>query len=128
MLDRFYKKFPGGAIQRNHIFWVDSSNPTVVYTKVSDGYEPEMIDLRCRTQVADGNREQELNSYILKQVSAPGLKEIKQVELYSKFRKFVPVEFRDEICPRPSEQVLQNIKKARSEKAKERTTRKRRAS
>jgi hypothetical protein len=38
------------------------------------------------------------------------------------------VEFQDEICPRPLEQVLQNIKKARIEKAKERTTRKRRAS
>jgi len=41
--------------------------------------------------------------------------------MYSKFRKFVPVEFRDEICPRPSQQVLENIKKARSEKAKARS-------
>ena len=87
-----------------------------------------MIDLKCCKVVANRNGQQELSRYILKQVAAPGLKEIKQVELYSKFRKFVPVEFRDEICPRPSEQVLQNIKKARSEKAKERTTRKRRAS
>jgi hypothetical protein len=70
---------------RNHIFWVDSSNPTTVYTKVSDGYEPEMIDSKCSKVVADRNREQELSRYVLKQVAAPGLKEIKQVELYSKF-------------------------------------------
>ncbi len=39
------------------------------------------------------------------------MREIKQVELWSKFRKFVPQEFQDEICPRPSDEVLKNIKK-----------------
>jgi hypothetical protein len=83
-----------------------------------------MIDLKCCKVVANRNGQQELSRYILKQVAAPGLKEIKQVELYSQFQKFAPVKFWDEICLRPSEQVLQNIKKARSEKTKERTKRK----
>ena len=99
MLDRFYKKFPGGAIQRNHVFWVDSLNPTKIYTKVSDGKDIETIEMKTSKVVRDNDRERQLTRYVLQPIAAPGLKEIKQVELYSKFRKFVPHQFRDEICP-----------------------------
>jgi hypothetical protein len=46
----------------------------------------------------------------------PGLKEIKQVELYQKWRKFVPDEFQDEICPKPSDEVLNKIKEEKRKK------------
>jgi hypothetical protein len=104
MLDKFYKKFPGGTIQRNHVFWVDDSNPTTMYTKISDEAEVETINLKASQHYS--NRAQSLQRHVLTPIPAPGLKDIKQVELYTKFRKFVPVEFRDEICPRPSQQVL----------------------
>ena len=42
----------------------------------------------------------------LKQVKAPGMKPIKEVELYKKWRKHVPEEYQDEICPKPSDEVL----------------------
>ena len=41
---------------------------------------------------------------------------MKQVELYRKWRPLVPEEFRDEICPKPSDQILEIVKKERSEK------------
>ena len=121
MLDLLYKKFPPGMIQRNHIFWVDDSNPTKMHIKVSDEAEIEVFDFKK----SNVQRHDILNSR-LTPIPAPGLKEIKQVELYSKFRKFVPLEFQDEICPRPSQQVLENIKKSRSEKTKARSTAKKR--
>jgi hypothetical protein len=103
---------------------VEDSNPTIIYTKVSDDADVEVLDLKVLVQ----NRDRSLQRHVLTPIPAPGLKEIKQVEMYSKLRKFVPEEFRDEICPRPSQQVIDNIKKTRSEKAKARNIRRRRSS
>jgi hypothetical protein len=124
MLDKFYQKFPPGTFQRNHVFWVEDSNPTTIYTKVSGEADVEVLNLAVPLQ----NRDRSLQRHVLTLIPAPGLKEIKQVEMYSKFRKFVPEEFQDEICPRPSQQVIDNIKKTRSEKAKARNVRRRRSS
>ena len=33
LLDNFYKPFPAGAVQGNPVFWVESTNPTVMFTK-----------------------------------------------------------------------------------------------
>jgi hypothetical protein len=43
----------------------------------------------------------------------PGIKEIKQVEPYSKWRKFLPEEFRDVTCPKPDEDLMERQKGAR---------------
>ncbi len=53
------------------------------------------------------------------------MKGIKLVELYTKWRKFVPAEFADEIRPKPPDEVLENVQKARSDKNKERAAKKR---
>jgi len=124
LFDIFYDKFPPSKIQQNHIFWVEDVDPTKMYLKRSDEADFEKIDFK-KSFVADRTRQ--LQSYIMTAVEAPGLKEIKQVELWSKFRKFVPPEFQDEICPRPSDEVLKNIKKNRSQKTNARNARKRQA-
>ncbi len=116
-MDVYYKKFPAGTIQCNHLFWVEDSNPTTIYTKISNkADEVEAIDLKTMVR----NR-QNLPSHVLNPLPTPGLKEIKQVEMYAKIQKFVPHEYRDEICPRPTDEVFANIKKQRSEKAKARS-------
>ena len=35
LFDRYYKKFPSGTIQKNHVFWVDCLNPTTMVTQIS---------------------------------------------------------------------------------------------
>ena len=47
----------------------------------------------------------------------PGLTAIKQCELYNEWRKIVPDEFKDITCPRPSDEVLNKVRKERNEKA-----------
>jgi hypothetical protein len=37
----------------------------------------------------------------LEEDSRPGIPDIKQVELFSKWRKFVPEELQEVICPKP---------------------------
>jgi len=49
--------------------------------------------------------------YKFKQLLQPGLKDIKRVELYKKWHPFVPVEFQDEICPQPPENVIKKVQK-----------------
>ena len=46
-----------------------------------------------------------------------GLKAIKQVELYTKWRKMVPEEFRDTICPKTSDLVIKEVKEEKRKKS-----------
>jgi len=45
---------------------------------------------------------------------------IKMVELWKKWGKFVPLEFREELCPKPSDDVIKRVSKDRSTKSTER--------
>jgi hypothetical protein len=49
----------------------------------------------------------------------PGLRDIKQMELYVNYRKLVPEAFWDALCPKPSDEVLQKHKKERNVKLKQ---------
>ena len=62
--------------------------------------------------------ENNLKNQTPEQEQSPGLAEIKQVEVFTKWRTFVPEEVRDEICPKPSQHVLDKIKNERKEKNK----------
>ncbi len=124
LLDWFYKPFPAGTVQSNHVFWVDSATPSVGFTKETAD-EPTISFNFCNDKfVTRENRVQELKQFPLKPVAAPGMKEIKQVELYTKWRKFVPAEFSDEICPKPSDEILEKVQKERSAKNRERNAKK----
>jgi hypothetical protein len=124
LLDNFYKPFPAGAVQGNHVFWVESTNPTVMFTKETAEEPTIPIQFRNDKVVCREERQQQLKQLPLQSVPAPGMKPIKQVELYTKWRKFVPAEFADEICPKPHDDILKKVQEARSEKNRERNARK----
>jgi hypothetical protein len=48
----------------------------------------------------------------------PGLRDIKQVELWKKYRPLVPEEFRDELCPMPPKEILDGEKNRKNMKSK----------
>ena len=49
---------------------------------------------------------------------APGIKEIKQVELYTKWRKLIPEQFQNIICPKPANDIINRVKKNKADRAK----------
>ena len=49
---------------------------------------------------------------------APGIKEIKQVELYTKWRKLIPEQFQNIICPKPADDIIKRVKKNKADRAK----------
>jgi hypothetical protein len=125
LLDRFYNSFPGGSVQGNHVFRVESSKPTTVFTKETSLEPTITLNFRNDKFVRKEDRLMELKNYVLKPVTAPGMKPTKQVELYTKWHKFVPAEFQDEICPRPTQEVLANVQESRKKKNRERNAQKR---
>ena len=54
------------------------------------------------------------------ELEPPGIKPIKQAELFKKWRQFVPVQFQNEICPNPGTELLNAVAKEKSEKRKNR--------
>ena len=60
----------------------------------------------------------------IEEVPYPGLKPIKQIEMYKKWRDIVPIEYWEEICPKPSDELLKthneelNAKRAKKYAAK----------
>jgi hypothetical protein len=77
--------------------------------------------------VPHNNRFSILQTIVAPVLPRPGIKPIKQVELYKKWRPFIPSQFRDEIYPRPSDEVIASVKNDRNKKAREGTAKKRRS-
>jgi hypothetical protein len=64
----------------------------------------------------------EIGAYMIETLKPPGLRPIKQVELWKKFRPFVPRQYWDELCPRPrdrpKDEVIAQVKDDTSQKRK----------
>ena len=65
----------------------------------------------------------ERNSILMQQptplyLTIPGLQEIKQVELWPKYRPLVPEKFGEECCPKPAKEVIDREKNKKKAKGK----------
>ena len=49
---------------------------------------------------------------------APGIVDIKQVELYTKWRKLIPDQYQDIICPKPDDHIIIKVKRDKAKRAK----------
>ena len=91
------------------MFWVEKDQPTVIRSKAwrdSPENEPQHLRLVSNT---DEVRREEMCDTEMTPLNPPGLPEMKQVDLYFKFRPFVPDEYKDNICPKPPDDVIQRI-------------------
>jgi hypothetical protein len=71
-----------------------------------------------RGHVLGPSRTAEIGAYTIETVKPPGLRPIKQVELWKKFPPFVLWQYWDELCPRPSDNVIAQVKDDTSQKRK----------
>ena len=124
-LNKFYKKLEGGSVAVNHIFTAQHDNPTRLLVK-RDNIEGTVVTTQELAKKLGGdNRKQLLRDYNIPVIPDPGIPEIKQVELYNKFRPLLPKEYQDMTCPHPGDAILNKIKNERNEKARYRASRKR---
>ena len=79
--------------------------------------EQDLLKLKASASSHErGTRTRRLNFSSPIIIEYEGLKPIKQVELFTKWRPMIPEEFRDEICPRPSDDVYDLVKTEKAAK------------
>lgn len=115
MLDIFYKNFKPGTIQKNHYFVVDSSEPTTMLSKL---FIDDTSTDRYNHRKAVKERDFDLSHFTLERLNAPGIREIKQVELWKNWSQFVPHPHKQIICPKPPQDIIDKIRKEKSAKQK----------
>ena len=128
MFDRFYKPFKPGTVTRNHVFWVEATSPTVMHTKLFDCSDDVVSFDHCLFSspaclLSYPGRIQSMKEHVKIALEPPGMKPIKQVELWKKWRKFVPREYWEEICKEPTEETKRNVAFDRNEKQKKNSRR-----
>ena len=112
-LDTFYMRFQSGTVQCNHIFSVaKETGETVMSLLEADGEETKTRKFK-RGKATLEDRRPAMKETTRDKIPFPGVKEIKQVELFTKWRAYVPEEYKEEMCPKVE---LEVIKKQRLEK------------
>ncbi len=110
---------------QNHIFSCNSSAPTTTTLSTKEWSDADTDEKRnfVKKGAAGSDHAQLMKQYKLEQLREPGLREIKQVELWVKWRKCIPPpQFRDEICPRQDEMIIERIKKEKNDELKSKKT------
>ena len=117
LLDKFYKKFVAGSVKKNHWFWVDDSSPTVMNTQShhnDEDAERTTNNHLIRMQDRLNKMKEAFNNKQL--LKAPGMKPIKQVELWKKWGPFIPEDERNELCPKPPTDIIKAVAEERASK------------
>jgi len=123
-LDKFYMRFQSGTVQRNHIFSVAKERgETVMSLFEADGEEIATRNFK-RGKATSEERRAAMKETTRDNLPFPGVKEIKQVELFTKWREYVPQDYKEEMCPKVEIDI---IKQQRLEKRERKAKRQKKA-
>ena len=120
MFDKYHRSYK--HVKINHVFTCDRSNSAHKvmvqkwigedeYDKAAGGW-----DMKKRVANPIANRSLLLLTDAPDPLVPPGIQEIKKVELFKKWRPFVPMQHQDSICPHPGQEVLDNVAKDKRNK------------
>ncbi len=98
LLEKYFKKLPN--ILSFQKFEMDTTRKGILRYRRHQK-EPWQEALLCKNELFDFSTVQNVQE-ILIQLEPPGISEKKQKHLYEKVRKYVPEEFQDRICPKPT--------------------------
>ena len=84
--------------------------------QIGDGHAKEWANLKHPKREKDEMRKERLSISRPEAEVPPGLKEIKMVELYTKFRPLLQQKNRNKTCPYPGDAVMKRVKDARKKK------------
>jgi len=104
------------GIQKYQIFRFEKNRPYIMMAKACSSSEWTIFNLRKRTPIDFHNL------LPILPLQKKGLNIEKQKDLYDKVRKFVPDQYKDQICPKPPDNIVEdvrNLKRKRKERVKE---------
>jgi hypothetical protein len=124
MLDSFYSNFEHGTIRINHIFKVYMIDDTALDMQCSTHDGSSVVGQSMINWGATLGQERHdlLKSYPLETLKHPGIRAIKQIELYKKWWQFVDPQYWEEmVCPKPADELMEQVKNDKSVKRMETT-------
>ena len=126
-LNKYYRPLKIGETNRSHNFCITSAmSPTTLFKR-------DDANARVREDSLLPTKRNKLAKWMppdqrldriwklldeLQKLTPPGIPEIKQVELYSKWRPLLKLENQDITCPRPPTEVLDRVRSERRNKQK----------
>jgi hypothetical protein len=122
--DQFYTIIPtnnveGGNVLPNHLFVVEEANPTTMVVRrknlVHDDKSTTFLMKKIGVQFPDCVLALR-NRINLETITEKGIPDIKRKELFCNWRRFVPEDYVNKICPYPGPVVLERLRKASNEK------------
>jgi hypothetical protein len=119
-LNRLYKRLKDGTILINHVFHVRKDQGATSILTGEDTVAPGLLQDIRKGRLSAAERTRILQDDTPDTIEAPGLPWIKQVDLFKKWRNFVLEIYRDFICPRPPDDMLEAIAAQRRAKSQER--------
>jgi hypothetical protein len=116
-----YKRLVSGTTHKTHIFSAERENKTTLLLRDDDLPEtPQTTQDLLKKGTNTPDRYASLRTPQLVTLAPPGIPDIKQVELFSKYRALIPVEFQDETCPDPGVIITGGVKRERNTKRRDR--------
>ena len=125
--NKLYRQITTGTVNRTHLFQYDERKPGIITTRDTAAPNSHSHEQQLRNRMDLKSREHLLKTFEmqLKQLQPPGIKPIKQWELWHKWRSFIPPQYQDELCPRPSEVVAQSMQERSREAGRKAAEKKR---
>ena len=129
-LNKYYRKMP--KIEGYHIFSCNRSDmkETTMPMKIQEcnledalSYETNAYKIRFDGRLKDITyaeavklRRDLIRNTDINTIPSPGINPYKQFELYKNYRPYLPQEFQDVTCPKPSDEIFSLIKKEKDSK------------
>jgi hypothetical protein len=116
--DKIYTSAPlSGNTKKYQLFYSSDAEPGILFAKDSNSTLIEYrMDLR-KGQAKDRSTALiDFNLEDLTKLEVPGIRKIKQVELFSKWRKHVPEQYKSPLYDDPGDDVLQAVRDERKSK------------
>jgi hypothetical protein len=110
MFQGLYSNLP--KVLKYHL--LESTDIEFVSMRVGDGHAEEVANLKFPKEEDDQLCAEQLETLLPSILNPPGLKEIKMVELFTKFHKFLKPINMDKTCPYPGDEVMARIKKSKT--------------
>ena len=103
-LNPYYKALTAGSVNRSHIFKFQHNKPGVLELQDNTSAPIRSQDMKKGSWNIE-ERKRLLREVLtsLNPITPPGVKAIKQLELWKKWRPLVPEEYQDDICHKPLE-------------------------
>ena len=121
--DTIYKGIATGTVNRSHIFWCVDTDKGILQVRdtVEDSSEGSTQHLRL-AGMSDEQRQLLVDNMHLEVVEPEGIKGIKKVEMFKKWRRYVPPGDVDDpiIYADPGKSIIDEINKNRNDKARKR--------